>query len=126
MQVSLAERVAVGHQWHGCRIRGIYLTSLSSQSLLLDLAQDIVWLLWSLRLSLYCSLVSKREFPILHGLCLLLHVEGPSVKALASSMSIEPLQCRCRETGNFRGLEGCRGRDLSAVLSLPFLEAASM
>lgn len=92
--------------------------SLSSQSLLLDLAQDIVRLLWLL---LYCSLVSKRKFPILHGLCSLLHMEGPCVEALTSSMSIEPLQCRCRETGNFRGLEGCRGRDLSAVLSLPFL-----
>lgn len=96
--------------------------SLSSQSLLLDLAQDIVWL-WLL---VYCSLVSKRKIPILHGLCSLLHLEGPCVEALASSMSIEPLQCRCRETGSFRGLEGCRGRDLSAVLSLPFLEVASV
>lgn len=122
LQVPLAERVAVGHQGHRCRISGIHLMSLPSQSLLLDLAQDILWLC----LLMYCSLVSKRKIPILHGLCSLLHLKGPCVEALASSMSIEPLQCRRRETGNLRRLEGCRGRDLSAVLPLPFLEVASM
>lgn len=123
MQIALAQCLIVGHKWHTCRVMREHL----SQPLLLHLAQGTLGLMSLCCWRLWCCFVSSGKAPILHRRrSLRLHLERHLVETLPSSMGIDPLQGRCRQTGNLSGLESCWGGNLSAVLTLPSLEMAPM
>lgn len=123
MHITLAQCLIVGHKWHTCRVMREHL----SQSLLLHLAQDTLGLMLLCRWWVWCCLVSNGKTPILHRRRpLRLHLERPLVEALPSTMGIDPLQSRCRQTGSLGSLKSCWGGNLSAVLTLPSLEMAPM